>query len=127
MGRFCRVFAVLIPAICSSSVEAADGILLPPPPTGPGGEDSITTAEGVRCSQSINSNGGYLDLGVAGGNLTTYADAANPSSGGQSAIGYARIIIPLGHTPPRIDCTAIYNLEIQRLKQEIDMLKIGLQ
>jgi hypothetical protein len=106
---------------------AADGVLLPPPPTGPGGEDSITTSEGVRCSQSINAAGGYLDLGVAGGNLSTYADPSSLTPGGQSAIGYARIIIPLGQTPKRLDCTALYDLEIHKLKQEIQMLKIGLQ
>ena len=107
---------------------AADGVLLPSPPTGPGGEDSITTSEGVRCSQSVNAAGGYLDLGVAGGNLTTYADPTTiHDEQGQSAIGYARVIIPLGTTPKRIDCTALYDLEIQRLKQEIQMLKIGLQ
>lgn len=91
---------------------------------GPGGEDSITTSDGVRCSQSINSNGGYLDLGVAGGNLSNY-NSVNPT--GQSAIGYARIVVPLGESPRRLDCTALYDLEIRRLKEEIEMLKIGLQ
>ena len=103
---------------------------MPPPPTGPGGEDSITTSEGVRCSQSINASGGYLDVGVAGGNLSTYDDqtpSAGTFLGGQSAIGYARVIIPLGATPKRLDCTALYDLEIARLKQEIQQLKIGLQ
>ena len=127
-ARFCRAFAVAI--LASGSAEAADGLLLPPPPTGPGGEDSITTSEGVRCSQSINASGGYLDIGVAGGNLTTYNDPSTSGGtflGGQSAIGYARVIIPLGATPRRLDCTALYELEIQRLRQEIQMLKIGLQ
>jgi hypothetical protein len=107
-------------------VLAADGILLPSPPVGPGGEDSITTSEGVRCSQSINSSGGYLDFGVAGGNLDTYT-TPSASAGGQSAIGYARIIIPLGASPRRIDCSRLYDLEIARLKTEIQMLKVGLQ
>lgn len=127
--RCCRAFAVAILA-CASPAWAADGLLLPPPPTGPGGEDSVTTAEGVRCSQSINAAGGYLDLGVAGGNLSTYDDPSTLSATGdprQSAIGYARVVIPLGAVPKRLDCTALYDLEIQRLKQEIQMLKIGLQ
>ena len=93
---------------------------------GPGGEDAITTSEGVRCSQSINSSGGYLDFGVAGGDLDTYA-TPSPSSGNQSAIGYARIIIPIGQAPKRIDCSQLYDLEIARLKAEIQMLKVGLQ
>ena len=93
---------------------------------GPGGEDAITTSEGVRCSQSINSNGGYLDLGVAGGDLNTYYA---PSEGHQpqSAVGYARVIIPIGRTPKRLDCSRLYDLEIQRLKAEIELLRIGME
>jgi hypothetical protein len=92
---------------------------------GPGGEDSVTTSEGVRCSQSINSSGGYLDLGVAGGDLSTYYSAsATPAN---TAIGYARVIIPLGKRPRRLDCTQLYQLEIDRMKAEIEALKIGLE
>lgn len=93
---------------------------------GPGGEDSITTSEGVRCSQSINSNGGYLDLGVVGGDLRSGYSYSAPDPG-NTAIGYARIIIPLGKAPERLDCNALYMLEIQRLKAEIELLKIGLE
>ena len=110
----------------AASAPAADGILLPSPPVGPGGEDAITTSEGVRCSQSINSSGGYLDFGVAGGDLSNYA---SPSSArrANSAIGYARIIMPLGVSPKRLDCSELYDLEIQRLKAEIEMLRVGLE
>ena len=80
----------------------------------------------MRCSQSINSSGGYLDFGVAGGDLDTYTTQTT-TSGNQSAIGYARIIIPIGSTPQRLDCKQLYDLEIQRLKAEIQMLKVGLQ
>lgn len=119
----CLAFAAL--TLAGSAVEAADGLLLPSPPIGPGGEDAITTSEGVRCSQSINSSGGYLDFGVAGGDLSNYASAGRDE--GQSAIGYARIIVPLGAAPKRLDCSRLYDLEIARLRAEIDMLKIGLQ
>ena len=78
----------------------------------------------MRCSNSINSNGGYLDLGVAGGNLSNYYGASQAE---QSTIGYARIIIPLGEAPTRLDCHALYELEIQRLKAEIMLLQIGLE
>lgn len=80
----------------------------------------------MRCSQSINSNGGYLDLGVAGGDLNTYY-ASDTDNRPQSAVGYARVIIPIGDTPRRLDCSRLYDLEIQRLKAEIEMLKIGLE
>ena len=79
----------------------------------------------MRCSQSINSNGGYLDLGVAGGNLSSgYYGSSDP---GSSAIGYARVIVPLGQAPTRLYCNALYMLEIERLKAEIEMLRIGLE
>lgn len=110
---------------------AADGLLLPPPPVGPGGEDSITTSEGVRCSQSINSSGGYLDLGIAGGDLSSAysnSDYGSDDDGTpQSAVAYARVIIPLGEAPTRLNCARLYELEIQKLKAEIEMLKVGLE
>ena len=80
----------------------------------------------MRCSQSINSSGGYLDFGIAGGDLNTYTTPA-PASPGQSAIGYARLIIPLGNSPKRLDCARLYDLEIARLKAEIQLLRVGLQ
>ena len=123
MARFSRVCVVSI--LGTWPVLAADGLMLPPPPVGPGGEDSITTSEGVRCSQSINSNGGYLDIGVAGGDLSTYS--SNDSNPSNSAVGYAPVIIPLGNTPTRLNCGRLYELEIERLKAEILMLKVGLQ
>ena len=98
---------------------------MPPAPVGPGGEDSITTSEGVRCSQSINSNGGYLDLGVIGGDLSSYHNEFTPQ--GQSAAAYARIVVPLGESPKRLDCSSLYQLEIERLKSEIKLLQMGLE
>ena len=123
------MFAVSI--LAAWPAAAADGLLLPPPPIGPGGEDSITTSEGVRCSQSINSSGGYLDLGVAGGDLSNYYDSGDDYSSDnaapQSAVAYARVIIPLGEAPTRLNCARLYELEIQKLKAEIEMLRVGLE
>ena len=79
----------------------------------------------MRCSQSINSSGGYLDFGVAGGDLSSYTTPG--TSNAQSAIGYARVIIPIGPAPKRLDCARLYEMEIARLKAQIEMLKVGLQ
>ncbi len=119
----------MVSTLAAWPATAADGLLLPPPPVGPGGEDSITTSEGVRCSQSINSSGGYLDLGVAGGDLSNYYSSSEDGLGGapQSAVAYARVIIPLGEAPTRLNCARLYELEIQKLKAEIEMLKVGLE
>jgi hypothetical protein len=81
----------------------------------------------VRCSQSINSSGGYLDFGVAGGDLSSGYTVSGAPPPPESAIGYARIIIPLGQSPRRLDCARLYDLEIARLRAEIEMLKVGLQ
>lgn len=120
----------MVSILAAWPAAAADGLLLPPPPVGPGGEDSITTSEGVRCSQSINSSGGYLDLGVAGGDLSSaYSNSSygNDEDVQQSAVAYARVIIPLGEAPTRLNCARLYELEIQKLKAEIEMLKVGLE
>ena len=81
----------------------------------------------MRCSQSINSSGGYLDLGIAGGDLSTYYSSSQNFATNNTAVGYARVIIPLGKRPKRIDCSQLYQLEIERLKAEIEALQIGLE
>ena len=37
--------------------------------------------------------------------------------------GVMRIIVPLGASPKRLDCARLYDLEIERLKAEIEQLK----
>ena len=43
------------------------------------------------------------------------------------AVAYARVILPLGEAPTRLNCARLYELEIQKLKAEIEMLKVGLE
>lgn len=120
------------------AAAAQDGIFLPPAPQGPGGEDSIESPSGTRCRQSINSNKGYLDVGVAGsarsevpnGHVTP--GALYPSGvfvtindRDREALAYARVTIPLGKQPRRLDCSRIYELEIERLREEIALLKMN--
>lgn len=127
---FLRAAAALaLAAAATPALADPRGVYLPPAPTGPGGDDSIETSSGTRCRQSINSNGAYLDVGTVasarrtadGGRSVLYDDP-----GGSEATTYARITIPLGHRPKRIDCTRVYEMELARLRQEVDMLKMGL-
>lgn len=118
----------------SAPALATTGIYLPPAPQGSGGEDSIETAEGTRCRQSINSNGPYLDVGLtarggsdlpqppAGSTFFTY-----PQDRDREALAYARVTIPLGKKPQRIDCTRLYELEIARLRQQVELLSMAAQ
>lgn len=113
----------------AGTAAAQSGIYLPPAPQGPGGEDSIESSSGTRCRQSINSSGGYLDIGFAGS-----AGSGIPQQSGvfisinerdKEALGYARVTIPLGKKPRRIDCSQIFELEIARLRQEVELLKMN--
>lgn len=109
----------------SAPAAANDGIFLPQSPIGPGGEDSIETAEGTRCRQSINNNGAYADVGVVG-NKSRQDRRTSVVLGDDSdyALAYMRVTIPLGAKPKRIDCTRLYDMEISRLKREIELLKM---
>ena len=131
-----RVFArsLLLAAsaelLLGSAAAAQSGIYLPPAPHGSGGEDTIETSSGTRCRQSMNSNSGYVDFGVAG---STGSGIPQSQSGvfisindrDKEALGYARVTIPLGKRPKRIDCSRVYELEIERLRQELALLRMN--
>lgn len=105
-----------------------NGVFLPSAPRGPGGEDSVETANGTKCRQSINSNGAYLDVGV-----TASAAAPLPEDRFRTFVAdrdregtvYMRVTVPLGKKPKRIDCTKLYRLEIERLREELALLKMA--
>lgn len=128
--RRCLLVASLAGA--SAPALATTGVFLPPAPQGPGGEDSVETAEGTRCRQSINSNGSYLDIGVTGRKGSDLpAPPVNstfftyPQDRDSEALAYARITIPLGKRPQRIDCTRLYEMEIARLKEQVALLSMA--
>lgn len=115
-------------ALAVPGAQAQDGVYLPTAPRGSGGEDRIETASGTRCSQSINSSGAYVDLGVT-------ATAAEPlpedrpvisyRERDRKALVYARVTIPLGKQPERLDCIRLYEAELERLRQEVELLRIA--
>lgn len=127
-----RAFARSLPLAACLLLVATDalaqGVYMPVPPSGPGGEDVIETASGARCRQSMNSNGAYLDVGITG--RTSSGRDRNTSlfpspQAGQEAVGYARVTMPLGRKPDRLDCSRLYEMEIARMKREIELLKLA--
>jgi hypothetical protein len=112
------------------ALAGTSGVYLPPAPTGSGGEDSIETSSGTRCRQSINSSGPYLDVGVTttggtsngSGRLASFSED-RPLEG----TAYARVTIPLGKRPQRIDCSKVYELELVKLQREVELLKLGVK
>lgn len=105
-----------------------NGLYLPPAPTGSGGEDSIETSSGTRCRQSINSSGPYLDVGMAatGGASNNRPNAFSVDRPAEGT-AYARVTIPLGKRPQRIDCSQVFQLEIEKLKREVELLRLGVK
>ena len=121
----------LIELAAASPALSQQGIYLPPAPQGPGGEDTIETASGTRCRQSINSNGGYLDVGLAGSGGSGIPQGKGAfvtiNERDREALAYARVTLPLGKQPKRIDCSRVYELEIERLREEVALLRMNAQ
>ena len=117
--------------LLASAASAQQGIYLPPAPQGPGGEDTIETASGTRCRQSINSNSGYVDFGLAGSGGSGIPNASGVfvtiNERDREALAYARGTVPLGKQPKRIDCSRVYELEIERLREEVALLRMNAQ
>ena len=84
----------------------------------PYGQDEVRAMDGTYCRSSVSNGGDYMDMGVVG-------SGGNEDAPGAGAV-YGRVIVPLGRKPGRIDCTALYDLEIQRLRLELQLTKMGL-
>ena len=82
----------------------------------PSGQDQLRTSGGTMCS-SAQSTGAYVDVGAIGSQ-----DRQDSHVGSL----YARVVIPLGRRPKRIDCEKRYALVIERLRMELEMMRMGL-
>jgi hypothetical protein len=82
----------------------------------PQGQDEVHAADGTTCRSAVSGSGAYLDLGVIRGNSQSNNDVAT----------YGRVVIPIGRTPKRLDCSRIYELEVERLQMELKLLKMGI-
>lgn len=135
MHEFVRSFrhaasTLLFASLLVSEAAVAQRLHLPAPPRGPGGEDVIETSSGARCRQSINSNGAYLDVGATGSSGSSrdpYYGPVFPERNGsnQQALGYVRITLPLGEKPRRLDCIRLYEMELERMRREIELLRMA--
>jgi hypothetical protein len=82
----------------------------------PQGQDEVHAADGTTCRSAVSGSGAYVDLGVIRGN----------SQSDNSVATYGRVVIPIGRTPRRVDCSRLYELEVERLQLELKLLKMGL-
>lgn len=124
----CPVAAVLLSTLLLAGEEAAaqdnyinqniSGFNLPGV-TLSQGHDEVRAADGTTCRSAVGGSGAYMDVGVIGNPEQDY-------SGNSSMSAYGRIVVPLGKLPSRIDCSKLYDLEVQRLELELKLAQMGL-
>jgi len=93
------------------------GYTLPQIPV-PYGSDQVRAADGTTCQSAVGGDGSFVDFGAIGTPPTSDVD--------ESASVYARVVIPLGRKPKRIDCSQLYELEIARLRYELELARMGM-
>ncbi len=106
-------FGFLTPSLAQDATQNAGFSL--PGVTLPSGTDEVRAADGTSCRSAVGGNGAYLDVGVIG----------KQSSSNDNAY-YGRVVVPLGKAPKRLNCASLYELEIQRLKLELELAKAGM-
>ena len=104
---------IVVPS--QSSVFNQNSVNLPSAPI-TSGQDIVRGADGTSCQSAIASGGPYLDVGVLQSQDFYQRD---------SAAVYGRIVIPIGKRSKRLDCTRLYQLEIERMRMELELLRMG--
>ena len=114
LTAICALFAS-VPAVAGDYIisQKQTGFTLPGV-TLPSGQDEIRASDGTSCRSSIANSGAYLDTGI----IVNEAE--------YDAAAYGRIVIPLGRKPKRLDCSRLYQLEVERLRLELELVKRGL-
>ena len=88
------------------------------------GSDRVRAGD-MECQASI-SGATNLELGISGivNNAVSPFESEDPMNPQTKDLGlYARIIIPLDAPKRRLDCTSLYNLELQRKRLELEKLQ----
>ncbi len=127
LGRACRIAATGLTLLVLSNAGAnaqtsivnqnISGFNLPGVSLSQG-SDEVRAADGTTCRSAVGGSGAYLDVGVIG-NPEQEAATASMSA-------YGRIVVPLGKQPRRLDCSRLYDLEVQRLELELKLTQMGL-
>lgn len=96
------------------------------------GGDEVRARDGMSCRQG-SYVGPTFDVGVS---LTPFNSTSSAlqsalqvqsfnslTTQGQGAGVYARVVVPFGRQPERLDCGRLFNLEIERLQMELQKMK----
>lgn len=124
---------LLIASVFLMACQPVFAFSIPPyQQTSPGG-DEVRARDGTSCRMGQHPTP-VVDMGVSGGNnpygMGNGYYAANQFGNQQQmrAEVYGRIVIPLQVSGiERVDCNRLYELEVERLQIEIELLKKGQQ
>jgi len=93
------------------------------------GYDRISGTTGLVCESSIAGDT-YFEMGTYAAddnnnpiNYNTSSSASKSGNKNDSFGIYARVIIPLTGPKKRVNCNRLYDLEIEKLRLEIERLK----
>lgn len=132
------VLALVLVYHPASAQTNLGSVNLPQAPQFPQGQDRIRATDGTECSRSTAPRRKYMDVGVvaagSGGTgvenqypYTYFPGMTTPPNNQYNRTGgsvYARVVINLDANTYDIDCGRLYELEIERLKTELEQAKL---
>ena len=114
--------ALLAPAGAQAQYVNSDsrsyGMYLPAPVV-PQGHDEVRAADGTTCRSAVAGNGPVVDFGGIG--------SQNRRRGAMDGTVYGRVVVPLGKRSKRLDCTSLYQVELDRLRHELEVARSALR
>ena len=120
---------ILLPALFMFFADYASASLPALGQTGSASE--VRTASGASCTTGTQRT--IVDAGVVSRSFDGIQQNINPVFGGfggipqESGLAYVRVTVPLGAKKGRLDCTRMYNLELDRMKNENALLKAQIE
>lgn len=123
------IIGIVLVMLCNLSI-AQNGSLNLSIPSAPGNYQSDRFRSGeLDCSMAIGS-GVNMEFGVVGvlGATNPQVVTTDLSASKTKDVGvYGRIVIPIGMPKGRVDCSILYNMELEKKRMEIQKLEAELQ
>lgn len=99
------------------------------------GQDRIRSADGVECNRQVGPRekwmevGSFITQGTGQGADTVYSGITGLSTTTpdyrRSTVGvYAKLVVNLDKHQPQVDCSDLYEIEILRLKKELEEVQL---
>ena len=99
------------------------------------GQDRIRSADGVECNRQVGPRekwmevGTFITQGTGQGSDTVYSGVTGLSittpDYRRATVGvYAKLVVNLDKQQPQIDCSHLYEIEILRLRKELEEVQL---